>query len=498
MHFLQELRTAFADHASQPALEHQSRVFTFGELDALASRCGAWFQESGVGPGERVALCTADKRAFLIGGLGAWYAGGIPLPLNPRYPRAELRHLLADSGARFAVAGAEQWSLIEELRSGLPELRTVAVDAAVLDTPAANLRPVELATLDPSLLIYSSGTTGWPKGVVHTHASLASGLLGLKSCWRMTPQDRVVNVLPLFHVHGLCFAALAPWLAGACVLIEDRFHPSESLKTVGRGTILMAVPTMYYHFLGQPAFVETAKQWTGVRLFTCGSAPIRPDVLPRLEGILGKPVINRYGMTEASVITSLPLDGPWPAGSVGVPVQGIEVRVVSEDGRLCAPSEIGAVQLRGPNLFRDYWRQPEATEQALPSGWFDTGDLGFLAADGFLTLAGRRNELIITKGFNVYPQVVERVLSGCPGVEEVAVVGLPDPLHGERVAAAIVRNKPGLDQRQVASFAAANLVDYQRPVQIAFVEVLPRNAMGKLLRHELVELLQSLAAGKSG
>src|SRR5262249_20066568 len=206
------------------------------------------------------------------------------------------------------------------------------------------------------------------------------------------------------------------------------------------GTFWMAIPTFYYTFLDRPEFRAVARGWRHVRLFTCGSAPIRPEVLPDLESILSRPVINRYGMTEAHVITSLPLDGPWPRGSVGVPLAGIEVRVVRDDGSPATAGEVGSVDLRGPNLFREYWRRPDATREAFATGWFDTGDLGSRDESGFLTLVGRKHDLIITNGYNVYPQVVERVVNACPGVRESAVVGVADTRRGERVVAVVVRD----------------------------------------------------------
>jgi malonyl-CoA/methylmalonyl-CoA synthetase len=254
---------------------------------------------------------------------------------------------------------------------------------------------------------------------------------------------------------------------------------------VGHGTVFMAIPTFYYAFLDRPEFREAAREWGRVRLFTCGSAPVRPDVLPELEGILGRPVINRYGMTEAHVIASLPLDGPWPRGSVGLPLSGIDIRVAREGGAPAGAGEAGTVLVRGPNLFCEYWRQPDATRDAFTGGWFDTGDVGCLDPQGFLTLVGRKNDLIITNGFNVYPQVVERVINGCPGVRESAVVGVADARRGERVLAAVVRQDPLLEEHHLRDHWAAHLADYQRPLAIVFVDSLPRNAMGKVLRGEL-------------
>jgi malonyl-CoA/methylmalonyl-CoA synthetase len=381
--------------------------------------------------------------------------------------------------------------VIESLRDELPELKALVDDGNAWDAPESAYATPDVAALDPGLILYSSGTTGRPKGVVHTHANLASSLLALQACWRFTPDDILVNALPLFHIHGLSFATHLSLLTGGCMIALDSFHPRRTLDAIGQGTVFMAIPTFYFAFLERPEFREAARDWSGVRLFTCGSAPIRPEVLPELESILGRPVINRYGMTEGHVITSLPLDGPWPQGSVGLPLDGIELSVVSDDGAPVPTGEVGTVRLRGPNLFREYWRNPAATRAAFASGWFDTGDLGRLDERGFLTLVGRKNDLIITSGFNVYPQVVERVLNDCPGVKESAVLGVPDPRRGERVAAVIVRDDPALDERRVKDHCAQYLVDYQRPATIAFVEMLPRNALGKVLRLELRDLLAS-------
>jgi malonyl-CoA/methylmalonyl-CoA synthetase len=489
-HFLHELLGTFADRAAHPALLYQGRPFTYADLERRARNGAAWLQGRGLEQGDRVALWTPARLPFLLAHLSVLYAGGVPLPLNPRFTPAEMRYFLADSGARLAVVGAGQGTALEALRPGLPDLREVVADAALAEAPAGTPRSAEAGPDDPCLLFYSSGTTGVPKGVVHTHASVASGLRALQACWRLSPADITVNVLPLFHVHGLSIATHLTLLAGGCLLLEDAFDPRHTLDAVGRGTVFMAVPTIYYRFLQEPAFRARARSWRHVRLFTCGSAPVRLEVLPQLEEALGRPVINRYGMTEAHVLTSLPLDGPWPRGSVGPPLAGVELRVAGEGGRPAPPGEVGAVLVRGPNLFREYWRRPEATRQALATGWFETGDLGCLDGAGFLTLVGRSNDLIITSGYNVYPEVVERVINACPGVSESAVVGVPDDLRGEQVAAVVVRADPGLDEARLRTFWDERLVDYQRPRAVFFADALPRNALGKVLRAELRERLR--------
>jgi malonyl-CoA/methylmalonyl-CoA synthetase len=481
-HFLENVRCQFGAQPKRTALVYQGRGYSYGETEAMALGWAAQLQSLGLEPGDRVALLVPDKLAFLLAQLGTLFAGGVSVPLNPRYPREEIRYFLADSGARFAVVGTELRSLVDAVRPELPELRALVEEAAA--PSRQGFRDPASGPNDAVLMVYSSGTTGWPKGVVHTQTSMASGLLALQSSWRVSPDDVVVNVLPLFHVHGLCFATLMTLLACGCVLLDD-FQPERTLEIVGRGSIFMAVPTIYYRLLEQPDFRSRAKSWTNVRLFTCGSAPIRPEVLGELETIIDRPVINRYGMSEAFVITSLPLDGPWPRGSVGLPLDGIDVRVAGDNHVSSMPGELGTVYLRGPNLFQGYWGKPEATRAAFDGEWFDTGDLGFRDRNGFLTLVGRKHDLIITNGYNVYPQVVERVINACPGVKESAVFGVPDDRRGERVVAAVVPDDPGIDVERLTTFWNDRLVDYQRPLEVIFVESLPRNAMGKVMRQQL-------------
>jgi malonyl-CoA/methylmalonyl-CoA synthetase len=497
-HFLHTLRRTVAQADARPALVYRDRSYSYAELDARARNSASQFQTLGVEAGDRVVLLTGDKLTFLFAHLGVLYAGGVAVPLNPRFTREELRFFLTDCGARAVVAAPDTCRLVEELRPHVPELRHVMADAEIANAPKGPFHEPSVAAHDPCLILYSSGTTGWPKGVVHNHANVASSLEALRACWRMTPDDRVVNVLPLFHTHGLSFATHLSLLTGACVLLEDSFHPLHTLEVVGRGTVFMAVPTIYYRFLEQPELSATAKGWPQVRLFTCGSAPIRPEVLPKLESILNRPVINRYGMTEAHVITSLPLDGPWPQGSVGLPLPGIEVRVAQEEDRPATADTVGSVLIRGPNLFRGYWNQPDATQAAFRDGWFDTGDLGRMDPNGFLTLVGRKSDLIITNGYNVYPQVVERVINECPGVGECAVVGIPDERRGERVVAVVVRRDPTLDDGRLRSHWNERLVDYQRPLTVLFREELPRNAMGKVARRSLQEeIVKSMKSGEA-
>jgi malonyl-CoA/methylmalonyl-CoA synthetase len=339
-------------------------------------------------------------------------------------------------------------------------------------------------------MLYSSGTTGQPKGVVHTHANTAAALLALQKCWAFSPDDVLLNVLPLFHIHGLSFASHLSFISGSTMVLADRFHPVKTMEMIKDATVFMGVPTFYYAFLDRPEFKEKAAQWQRTRLFTCGSAPIRSSVLADIESIIQEPLINRYGMTESHVITSLPLQGPFKKGSVGLPLQGIHMKIEKEQpsGSSDGPV-VGEVKIKSENLFNRYWNRPEAVRAAFDrEGFFRTGDLGYLDEQGYLFLVGRKHDLIITGGYNVYPPVVERVINRCPGVKESAVIGVPDVIRGERVTAVVVPDAgKALDIEALKRYCRERLVHYQCPVLFEVVEGLPRNTMGKVLKRKLKE-----------
>ncbi len=274
------------------------------------------------------------------------------------------------------------------------------------------------------------------------------------------------------------------------MVVGPTFHPRRTLQALAECTVLFAIPTFYYSWIGHDFFREMVPTLSSVRLFTCGSAPIRPEVLPELEEILGKPITNRYGMTESHVNTSLPVGVSSQEGSCGKVLPGLELRIVDDSGKDLPVDEVGQVWVKGPNLFREYWRKPDATEKAFEDGWFITGDLGRVDADGYMFHAGRCQELVITSGHNVYPPMVEKVINAMEGVRESAVIGLPHDRRGEIVAVAIVAEEGAeLTEADVRGFCAESLVDYCVPVQVHFVDELPRNTMSKVLKRTLVEQL---------
>ncbi|MFQ5808684.1 MAG: class I adenylate-forming enzyme family protein, partial [Armatimonadota bacterium] len=482
--FGDQVRATLEERAEQPALCYRSQWRTFGQIRGRAAAVAATLRELGLERSDRVALFSPDKLPYLHVHLGAMLAGGMSLPVNFRSPLNELAYFISDSGARFIFAGPEQLEIAEQAKATCPTLEHVLTqDWYESLEPCDRLPGADLKPDDMAMMLYTSGTTGRPKGAVHTHGSMASAVGAIAECWAFTPDDTLLNVLPLFHIHGLSFASHVWLTTGGRMIVQDAFHPRRTLEALSEATAFMGVPPYYYSWLDWAQFRERAGQFGHIRLFTCGSAPIRPEVLPELQEILGGPIINRYGMTETHVNTSLPLGGPHKMGSVGLALSGIEVEVRGDEDD---EGEAGEVWVRGPNLFTEYWNRPEATAEAFDAdGWFDTGDLGEQDEDAFLTLRGRSKDLIIVGGYNVYPPVVECVINDCPGVKESALIGVPDRRRGERVMAVVVRDDPGLTEETITAFCRERLVDYQCPARVEFVPELPRNTMGKVLKREL-------------
>ena len=487
--FLELLEFQFQRNSEKTAVIYQNKKISFGQLKQQGERAGAFLREQGLKKGDVVILYTAEKLPFLILHLGIILCGGISLPLNVHFTREEMIYFIDDSGARFLFASGKQAALIREIKNenNCPKMEKIFEPSPTLEritktNPLPGLVKGEITAEDYCFMLYSSGTTGRPKGVVHTHGNTAASLLALQRQWAFSPADVLLNTLPLFHIHGLSFASHLSLISGSTMILEDRFHPRDTMEKIKEATVFMGVPTYYYAFLNRPEFGEKAKQWQRTRLFTCGSAPIRTDVLTEIESILGKPLINRYGMTESHVIASLPLDGPFKRGSVGQPLRGIQLKIEGEKGE---------VKVKSRNLFHHYWNKPHATGAAFDhEGFFKTGDLGHLDEDGFLFLAGRKSDLIITGGYNVYPAVVERVINEYPGVKESAVIGIPDDMKGEKAMAVIVWEPGGpasLDMNAIKKYCREKLAGYQCPSYFETVEKLPRNTMGKVLKRELKE-----------
>ena len=499
----------FAERSDRPFLETEDgRVLTYGGLGDATARAASALAGLGLEPGDRVLAQVDKSPEALVLYLGALRAGLAYVPVNPAYTEAELRHFLDDARPRLAVCRSPAAGSFERLAAaggGTTRVLTLDGDGRGSLPDLSGHAPARFPTVparpdDIAVVAYTSGTTGRPKGAMVTHGNLTSNAEALAGLWRFAAEDVLLHALPLFHVHGL-FVALHPvLLAGARILLHRRFDAGAVLRALPRATVLMGVPTFYTRLLAEPGLDRRA--CAGVRLFVSGSAPLAPDAFARFRERTGHAILERYGMSETGIIASSPYDGERRPGSVGFPLPGVSVRVVDGEGAPVGPGAPGEIQVRGPNVFRGYWGQPERRpEDFTADGWFRTGDVGSWDPDGALAIVGRAKDVVITGGYNVYPREVEQVLEAIDGVAEAAVVGLPHPDLGEAVVAAVVA-APGatLTESGVIARVRGRLAGYKVPRQVRFVERLPRNAMGKVDKPALRERLSARdsPAGRDG
>lgn len=471
---------------------------TYAELDESVNRTAAYLQSLGLQRGDRVALQLSKCIEFILLHLATVRLGAISLPLNLAYPPDELKYFLEDSAAKFFFALDSAKDKVVSILPQLPELKecnfldpSKPEEFQLLITnyhsPISNLQ-FSNSLNDTAVIIYTSGTTGRPKGAEITHGNLISNLDALHEAWGWTPDDALLHVLPIFHVHGLFVALHGALHAGATTLMMREFNAQKTLELLSNSqcTVFMAVPTIHKRLMDAP----NANQFdlSHVRLITSGSDRLPDELFTGFQKTFGYTLLERYGMTETGMNCSNPLRGERRIGSVGLPLPGVEVRIINAETREALPDgEIGEVEIRGPNIFKGYWRQPEKTSASFSAdGWFKTGDLGYLEADGYLTLCGRSKDLIISGGLNIYPPEVERVLMEHPAVSACAVIGCPDAEWGEKVTAVVVLHKgESASSEELIRFCRERLAPYKSPKSIIFKDDLPRNAMGKVQKSEL-------------
>ncbi|MGI8839832.1 MAG: AMP-binding protein, partial [Caulobacteraceae bacterium] len=432
------LFAAGADDA--PAIETEARTFTYAELKRETARYANTLLALGVKPGDRVAAQVEKSAENLILYLATIRAGAAFLPLNPAYTAAELSFFLADAEPALVVLDPARREAVGAIAAGA---RVESLDrggegslAALASGASARFDTVERIPADLAAICYTSGTTGRSKGAMLSHENLASNVATLADLWRFTEGDVLIHALPTFHVHGLFVATHVAMLAGASMILQPRFDPEAVLAAMPRATALMGVPTFYTRLLAQPGL--TREGAGRMRLFISGSAPLLAQTHREWAGRAGHAILERYGLTETGMNASNPCEGERRAGTVGFALAGVKLRLVDAAGAAVPRGRVGAVEVKGPNVFAGYWRAPEKTAEAFrPDGWFITGDLGVIDADGCLAIVGRAKDLIITGGLNVYPGEVEAALDALPGVVESAVIGLGHPDLGEAVTAVV-------------------------------------------------------------
>jgi malonyl-CoA/methylmalonyl-CoA synthetase len=460
------------DDPSHPTL-HDKVWLRADELDTRTRTVAGRFARAGLAPGDRVLVSAATSADLVVAHVAALRVGLVVVPMNGAYRAREITHIVGDARPALAIVDDDEratWVVEAGTAHGSVPL-VVGPDVALADGEAPAL---DGSTPDDVALIgYTSGTTGTPKGAMLTHGNLLAGAAALRLAWRWTADDRLVLALPLFHAHGLCVGLHGTLYAGGSAVLLPRFDTDAVCDAIAdqRGSLFFGVPTMYAR-LAESARLSELR---ALRLCVSGSAPLPAALHERIAEGAGVRVLERYGLTETLMNTSNPYDGERRPGAVGFALPRVDVDLAPDTAEIL---------VRGPNVFPGYWQQPQATRESFSDGWFHTGDVGAWDADGYLRIVGRCKELIISGGFNVYPREVEDVLAGFPGVAEVAVIGTPSDEWGETVTAVVVADGP-CDERALLEFAAGQLAAFKRPRIVRFVDELPRNAMGKVLRGDL-------------
>ena len=467
------------------------------DLDAASARIAHALTEAGARPGDRVAVHVDKCWEALALYLACLRAGFIYLPLNTGYQRGELSFLFGDAEPSVVVCGTPAAECSAALRPQAQVLTLEAGKGTLLDR--ADDKPSTFDTVtsapdDVAAILYTSGTTGRPKGAMLSHRNLGSNALTLVGHWGFTRGDVLLHALPVYHVHGLFVACHCALLSGSRMLWLPKFDAEQVRGLLPRATVMMGVPTFYTRLLSLPAF--GAGDCRTIRLFVSGSAPLLAETHSAFHERTGHKILERYGMTETGMLTSNPLEGERIAGTVGPPLPGVSVRVVDTERSPCAPAQVGCVEVRGPNVFSRYWRMPEKTrEEFTDDGYFRTGDLGELLPNGYLRIVGRAKDVIITGGLNVYPKEIEEKIDALPGVTESAVIGVPDADFGEAVAAIVVpEDGHPLTETGVIAALKGDIASFKVPKRVHFVRELPRNAMGKVQKNVLREAFTKLCS----
>jgi len=487
--------SAGRDRSKTAVVSGWDRSMTYGDLFDASGRMAHRLVALGVKSGDRIAVQTAKSAEVLVLYLAALRVGAVYLPLNTDYTPAEVGYFLGDAEPALfvvdpSVAGAAA-GITEGSSARVATLGTNGRSGTLLEgfenLPAA-FDDVELSPDDLAAILYTSGTTGRSKGAMLTHRNLLSNAETLVREWRFTAEDELLHALPIYHTHGLFVATNVPLLAGATIRLLPRFDLDAIFRGFESATVMMGVPTFYTRLLADPRLDRAST--AGMRLFVSGSAPLLAETHRAWEAATGHRILERYGMTETNMNSSNPHDGERRPGTVGLALPGVSIRVVDPETRTPLPAgEIGMVEVRGPNVFKGYWRMPEKTAAELrEDGYFITGDLGRLSEDGYLEIVGRGKDLVISGGLNVYPKEVESEIDAIDGVEESAVIGIPDPDFGEAVTAVVVRS-PGstVTEAGIREALSERLARFKLPRTIAFVDALPRNTMGKVQKSVLRE-----------
>jgi malonyl-CoA/methylmalonyl-CoA synthetase len=474
---------------------------TYRELNQDSNRMANFFLSTGVKKGDRAILYLQKSLAFVVAHIALQKIGAIGVPLNPGFKKSEMEYLLHDAQASLVMLDPEQEVMIQEIDSKLHiiviDTKKPYQDLDFFKSAPDSMPQIEINADDPGLIIYTSGTTGKPKGAILTHGNLVHDARNIIHIWEIKQSDVMCHALPLFHVHGLCFELHTALLTGASTIMLDRFSPEEVIDVLAKNegeyacTLFMSVPAIYAKLI---EYMEGKNlDFEHIRLWTSGSAPLLVKDFEKIKNTFGKEPVEREGMTETGMNFSNPLRAVRKPGSIGLPMPNLEVRIVDPETFLdVIPGQTGEIWLKGPSITPGYWRKPEETSKAFEKGWFKSGDLGKVDEDGYYYLTDRIKHIIISGGENISPKEVEAIINEVDGVAESSVVGIADEKWGEKVVAAVVL-KPGskVEANMIKSFCKKHLHDWKVPKDIAFIEELPRNKMGKVIKEDVKKIFSN-------
>lgn len=471
----------------------EGRHYSYTDALNISAQLAGALTELGVTQGDRVAVQVDKSPEAILLYLACLRIGGVYLPLNTGYTGDEIRYFLNDAEPALFVCRPKLEEKAQALaaETGCPAVATLgsAADGSLMETSRRAAPCEEIVTLgenDLAAILYTSGTTGRSKGAMLTHRNLASNAETLLTTWHFSADDRLIHALPIFHTHGLFVACNVVLMAGASMLFLPKFDADIIFEELPHGSVMMGVPTFYTRLVQDARLTPQVAE--NMRLFISGSAPLTSETHEAFAAKTGHAILERYGMTETNMNISNPYQGERRAGTVGMPLPGVDIRIIDrESGAEVAEGDIGILQVRGPNVFIGYWRMPDKTrEELLDDGFFITGDLAMRDAQGYVHIVGRDKDLVISGGYNVYPKEVEQLIDELDQVVESAVIGLPHPDFGEGVTAVVVCQAGAtLDEATIFDHLAGRLAKYKQPKRVFFVEELPRNTMGKVQKNEL-------------
>ena len=495
-HLFGQIRAAMPAASSHFIERPDGTILTYGDMLERSGRLAGALVSLGVTPGDRVAVQVEKSAAAIFLYLACVRAGAVFLPLNTAYTEAEVAYFLGDAEPRIFICDTARLDAMRPVASaaGVAAIETLdeagegtLIEKAAIETGEFN--DVARGPNDLAAILYTSGTTGRSKGAMLSHENLASNARVLVSSWRFTKDDVLLHALPIFHTHGLFVATNVILMAGASMLFLTRFDPDEMMRLMPKATTMMGVPTFYVRLVQHPRLSPEATKH--MRLFVSGSAPLLSETHIAWREKTGHAILERYGMTETNMNTSNPYEGDRRAGTVGFPLPGTSIKIADPSSGAALPQgEIGMIEVKGPNVFKGYWRMPEKTAAEFRAdGFFISGDLGMIDKDGYVHIVGRGKDLVISGGYNVYPKEIESEIDAIEGVTESAVIGLPHPDFGEGVAAVIVRKgEDAVDEGRIMLALKDRLARYKQPKRLFFVEDLPRNTMGKVQKNVLREM----------